>query len=63
MEESKEYIKRNKKNIWDRWDLILINNNADELNAEAEDVLPYQVEIDDLDRARRIALTIKDLNK
>lgn len=58
MEEIKEYIKRNKKNIRDRWDVVLIDDNADELNTEAEDVLPYQVEIDDLDRALRIALAI-----
>lgn len=27
----------------DRRDLVIINENADELNAEAEDVLDYQV--------------------
>jgi hypothetical protein len=58
MEESKEYIKRNKKNIKDQWDLILINYNADELNAEAEDALPYEVEIYNLDRAPEIVLAI-----
>ncbi len=57
MEEIKEYIKR-KKNIRDQWDLVLIDDNADELNAEAKDVLSYQVKIDDLDRALRIALAI-----
>ena len=57
MEEIKEYIKR-KKNIRDQWDLVLIDDNADESNAEAEDVLPYQVEIDDLDRDPGIALAI-----
>jgi hypothetical protein len=36
MEEIKEYIKRNKKNTNDRSDLVLIDNNVDELNAEAD---------------------------
>ena len=35
----KRRITRNKK------DLILINNSADELNKEAEDILSYQVKI------------------
>jgi metal-responsive CopG/Arc/MetJ family transcriptional regulator len=40
----KEYIKRNRKNIRNRTDLILIDKNADELNAEAEDILSYQID-------------------
>ena len=41
----KEYIERNKRKIRNSADLELINNSADDLNEEAEDVLPYQVEI------------------
>jgi metal-responsive CopG/Arc/MetJ family transcriptional regulator len=40
----REHIERNRKSLRDRDDLDLINNFADDLNAEAEDVLSYQVE-------------------
>ena len=40
----RDYIERNKRDTRNRSDLELINNCAEELNKEAEDVLTFQVD-------------------
>lgn len=41
----RDYIDRCKRMMRDRTDLELINNSADDLNKEAQDILSYQVDI------------------
>lgn len=37
------YLKHRKQNLRDRNDIEIINNNSDDLNKEAEEILLYQV--------------------
>ncbi len=41
----KKSLQQAKRNTRDHEDMVLINNAADELNEEAEDVLSYQVAV------------------